>query len=241
MRIAEPRQFFLWSQGQLQALLPHPDVGVPPVRRRAALELPQLPAQPGCSTPRCAPAWPTPRTAWPCVWRATAAKARRCRPCSTRRGRRRTPPWRRCRTRRAGSASTTCCCTAASNWPAAPASFALFGLPHRLRGRDAYFLELLLPTLHLSVQRLAHCAAAPADAGPRPLSGREVQILYWGEGGQEQRRDRPDPRHQRPDGEEPSGSGLYRVLGVSNRTHAIARCMALRLLAPAPPAVARAA
>ncbi|SFL84853.1 LuxR C-terminal-related transcriptional regulator [Rugamonas rubra] len=239
VRIAEPRQFFLWSQGQLQALLPH-----------QMLVCLQFDAEQRLSYHSCLHS-----RVFDAALRArlTGAEdslavrlARHCRQGAV-------LPAMLDAARPAPDAGLAALQEEArrlgfdnvllhgTEQLAGGASFfALFGLPHRLRGRDAYFLELLLPTLHLSLQRLARCAAAPADAGPRPLSGREVQILYWVREG----------KSNDEIGQILGISGLtvknhlqrlYRVLGVSNRTHAIARCMALRLLAPAPPAIARAA
>jgi transcriptional regulator EpsA len=59
--------------------------------------------------------------------------------------------------------------------------FALFGLPMRPGPRHAYFLSLLLPHLHLALVRLAPPTHATGGAAParRALSGREADILKW--------------------------------------------------------------
>lgn len=138
--------------------------------------------------------------------------------------------------------------------------FVLFGLPHRPGMRDAYFLRLLLPYLHLALAGLgagdranvqhgparrsdtAGATAGEYGAGPqdtpvpaRPLSERERQVMHWLREGKSN--------------EEMAVilgiSGLtvknhlqrlYRLLSVSNRTHAVSRCISLRLLErdPAP-------
>jgi len=119
--------------------------------------------------------------------------------------------------------------------PGGSSFFALFGAPHALRGRHAYFLELLLPYLHLAMQRMDMQAGAGVGALARPVSAREMQILHWVREG----------KSNDEIGQILGISGLtvknhlqrlYRVLGVSNRTHAITRCNALRLLDQAPPA-----
>jgi transcriptional regulator EpsA len=116
--------------------------------------------------------------------------------------------------------------------------FALFGLPLRPGSRQAYFLELLLPHLHMALLRLSEQGAAgarrhAAGAMARPLSGRETEILGW-------------LREGKSNYEVGCILGIsaltvknhlqriYKTLGVSNRTHALSRCMALRLLDPAP-------
>ena len=113
--------------------------------------------------------------------------------------------------------------------------FVLLGVPQRPGARHGYFLELLLPWLHMALLRLAQGGAAP-DPGQhaailRPLSAREAEILEWVREG----------KSNYEVGRILGISALtvknhlqriYKTLGVSNRTHALARCMALRLLAP---------
>jgi transcriptional regulator EpsA len=106
--------------------------------------------------------------------------------------------------------------------------FVLFGLPMRPSVRHAYFLELLLPHLHLALGRLPlHGGAGRAPA--RSLSARETEIVGWLRQG----------KSNDEMGQILGISGLtvknhlqriYRALGVSNRAHALARCMELRLL-----------
>lgn len=120
--------------------------------------------------------------------------------------------------------------------------FALFGLPGKPGARQAYFLDLLLAHMHLALLRLpAPGRRAESDALPvvggaiaRPLSAREAEILRWVREG----------KSNYEVGRILGISALtvknhlqriYRTLGVSNRAHALARCMALRLLeAPEP-------
>jgi transcriptional regulator EpsA len=118
--------------------------------------------------------------------------------------------------------------------------FALLRMPSRPGARQAYFLELLLPYLHMALLRLAQPDAADAHAPIlRPLSGRETEILEWVREG----------KSNYEVGRILGISALtvknhlqriYKTLGVSNRTHALARCMALRQLAPAPRGARRA-
>jgi transcriptional regulator EpsA len=125
--------------------------------------------------------------------------------------------------------------------PGGATFFVLFGLPHRPRSRQAYFLELLLPYLHLSLQRISgQQAQARAGTLARPVSAREVEILHWVRQG----------KSNDEIGLILGISGLtvknhlqrlYRLLGVSNRAHAVTRGMALQLFnRPAQP-LARAA
>lgn len=107
--------------------------------------------------------------------------------------------------------------------PGGSTFFVLCDLPQRLGARHAHFLRLLMPHLHMALLRLP-----PAEAPlQRPLSRRETQVLRWLREGKSN--------------EEIGGilgiSGLtvknhlqrlYRVLGVSNRAHAVARGTMLR-------------
>jgi DNA-binding CsgD family transcriptional regulator len=114
--------------------------------------------------------------------------------------------------------------------------FALFGLPMRPGPRHAYFLALLLPHLHLALAKLARPSAAAPRYVPgipvataRALSAREIDIVQWLRAGKR-------------NGEIGAILGLsaltvknhlqriYKLLGVRNRTEAVAKCAALRLL-----------
>jgi len=61
------------------------------------------------------------------------------------------------------------------------ASFvALFGLAGRPTRRNAYFFDLLLPHLHLALQRIRLHEQGPAAAADGPVvTEREAQILHW--------------------------------------------------------------
>lgn len=125
--------------------------------------------------------------------------------------------------------------------PGGATLFALCGWAAPPAPRHAWFLALLLPHLHLALLRLAEPAARKAaGAGPasaRPLSAREREILGW-------------LREGKSNFEVGCILGIsaltvknhlqriYRALGVSNRTHALARCLSLRLLEPGFPSAA---
>ncbi len=115
--------------------------------------------------------------------------------------------------------------------PGGSTMFLLLGMPIKPGPRSAYFLALLLPYLHMALQRLASEPQAVA-IGLRPLSARETEILGW-------------VREGKSNYEVGCILGIsaltvknhlqrvYKTLGVSNRAHALSRCMALRLLEPA--------
>ncbi|KQQ46329.1 LuxR family transcriptional regulator [Duganella sp. Leaf126] len=153
--------------------------------------------------------------------------------------------------------------------------FVLLGLPQRPHARHARFLALLLPQLHMMMQQLtqrelAQCQLTQCELGQgqpgqrgagrrepaqgamdphdgargaalaRPVSARETEILHWVREG----------KSNVEIGLILGISGLtvknhlqrlYRLLGVSNRTHAIARGAALRLFDRAAVPLARAA
>jgi transcriptional regulator EpsA len=111
--------------------------------------------------------------------------------------------------------------------------FALFGMPQRPGARHAYFFELVLAYLHLALLRIPGADAPPPGQAPRvaarPLSAREVEILRWLAEGKSNYEvgcilgisAATVKNHLQR---------IYRTLGVSNRSHALARCTALRLL-----------
>ncbi|MFS2026675.1 LuxR C-terminal-related transcriptional regulator [Massilia sp. CT11-137] len=107
--------------------------------------------------------------------------------------------------------------------------FLLFGLAVRPTTRHAYFLELLLPHLHLALGRLPAARTAVDGAPARALSARETEIIGWlraGKSNDEMGRllgisALTVKNHLQR---------IYRTLGVNNRAHALARCMDLRLL-----------
>lgn len=122
--------------------------------------------------------------------------------------------------------------------PGGATFFALFGMPFRPGPRHAYFLELLMPHMHMALLRIVGNGAAPdavalpvQEAG-RPVSPREVEILQWVREG----------KNNEEIGRILGISGwtvknhlqrIYKTMGVSNRAQAVARGIALRLLAPA--------
>jgi transcriptional regulator EpsA len=224
MALHDRRQLFLWAQGPLQALLPHEVllcIGMDGAGRVLRVECLHRAALDGAAlarlTQELAPALAQ-------AWRAGSP----------------TPVVLE------GEQGDDAACAAllrASGFEhalvhgciplAGPAgAFALLGMPSRPEARHGYFLQLLLPYLHLALLRLpapmtpsAEAASAPA----RALSARERAIL-------ERIRD------GRTNEEVALQLGIsaltvknhlqrvYRVLGVGNRAHAVARCLALRLL-----------
>lgn len=117
--------------------------------------------------------------------------------------------------------------------------FALCGWAERPAVRHAHFLALLLPHLHMALLRLSQAGARDGregEAPARPLSARETEILGW-------------LREGKSNYEVGCILGIsaltvknhlqriYRNLGVSNRVHALSRCQSLRLLEPVAPAL----
>lgn len=107
--------------------------------------------------------------------------------------------------------------------------FALFGMPQAPGVRQAYFLELLLPHLHLALLRVGDAHGEPAREAGRRVSRREMEVLHWVREG----------KSNEEVGQILGISALtvknhlqriYKALGVSNRTQAVARGLALRLL-----------
>lgn len=248
LAVEHPRQLFLWSQGPLRALLPHqvmvtlafgPADNVlqvecqhsvvlgPELRRRLsdgedglALRLVRhcsvtlaLPAMlegatgPGCVTGAAHRAGGNPVPA--VVQAALTAELAEL-----------------------GFANALVHGSGGGRLPGGASAVVLFGLPEsgvEQARRYAGVLALLLPQLHWMLQKLLQQQAdARAFVLARPVSAREAEILHWVREG----------KSNDEIGQILGISGLtvknhlqrlYRLLGVSNRTHAIARCAALRL------------
>ncbi|MGK5061726.1 LuxR C-terminal-related transcriptional regulator [Janthinobacterium sp. LB3P112] len=109
--------------------------------------------------------------------------------------------------------------------------FALFAMGSVDAARQAYALELLLPYLHVHWLALQGSPRATL-AGPgarRAASARELEVLHWVREG----------KSNDEVGQILGISGatvkshlqrIYKLLGVSNRTQAVSRAIALRLL-----------
>lgn len=215
LAVREPQHFFLWTQGQFQTLLPHRimvALQFDADDRVLRIECPQL--QDGAGLRHLADPEHGLALRLARHWRSTAPL----------------PAW-------SGALALAPFQLALGQMPhvlvhgterlgGGSSVFVLFGMPQQPGLRQAYFLELLLPYLHLNLQRLGPRAGRP---GTRPISAREAEVLRWvGEG--------------KSNGEVGRILGIsawtvknhlqrmYKMLGVSNRTQAVARAMALRLL-----------
>jgi transcriptional regulator EpsA len=215
LRVASPHQFFLWTQGQVQALLPHRvlvclqfghggaltrheclhGTVLAPGARQALLDLALRIARGG---------------RLPVVLDALEA-----------------PDGQGDEILRAGFDNVLVHGTGPTS--AGGSAFLLFGLALRPTARHAYFLELLLPHLHLALGRLPVARTSVDGAPARALSARETEIVGWlraGKSNDEMGRllgisALTVKNHLQR---------IYRTLGVNNRAHALARCMDLRLL-----------
>jgi len=199
--IATQRELFLWSQGALQSLLPHGVLlcieldGHGRARRADCLHGALLaPAERGllCDAVR------GPAPAWLRQWQAGGG-----RPLVLQAGDR-------------GHGLMHGSGTLASGGSA----FVLLELPAPAGVRESWLLQLLLPYLHLALQRIASKGMAPAAAAA--VSPRQAEILQWlREGKSNEEIGRllgisalTVKNHLQR---------LYRQLGVNNRAHAVAR------------------
>lgn len=233
VQVRDARQFFLWAQGQLQALLPH--------RLMLCLQLDGAGAVQRVETVHAGALDAEARRALTDPVDGLAARlALHCRggmrlPAISGAGRRQGDAHLAALRRSLQQCGFDHLVVHGSGAGAGPVTlFALCGWQSPPTARHACFLALLLPQLHLGWLRAAAPAAraqAPAavDAMARPLSARELQILSW-------------VREGKSNIEVGLILGIsaitvknhlqriYRALGVSNRTHALARCMHFQLL-----------
>jgi transcriptional regulator EpsA len=223
LRVASPHQFFLWTQGQVQALLPHRVLVCLQFGPGGALS--RLECLHGTVlAPAALRALTDPRDG------LALRLARHCM------GSGRLPALIDAEEPpgglgdeigRAGFDNVLVHGTGPTS--AGGSVFLLFGLALRPTARHAYFMELLLPHLHLALGRLPAAPAPTGDAPARPLSARETEIVGWlraGKSNDEMGRllgisALTVKNHLQR---------IYRALGVNNRAHALARCMDLRLL-----------
>jgi transcriptional regulator EpsA len=250
--IDHPRSLFLWAQGQMQALLPHQALvglqldGEGQVRHvqclyGAVLERGALDSLTGLDggldgglAGQLAQ-----------LWRGGGARSAilEAEPAPDAQGQQRLAPLRPAllaaqRHAGGGSLFANVLVHGSGALPGGATFFALFGMPFRPGPRHAYFLELLMPHMHLALLRIAagravpEAAAVPALEAGRPVSRREVEILQWVREG----------KNNEEIGRILGISGwtvknhlqrIYKAMGVSNRAQAVARGIALRLLAPA--------
>lgn len=210
--ISTQRELFLWSQGALQAVLPHAALLCIALdeqgRARQLACLHSTPLAPAARALLC-DAVQGPAPAWLRQWQAGGGQPLAL-PAGT-----------------LGHGLIHGSGTLAGGGSA----FALLGLPAAAGPREAWLLQLLLPYLHLALQRIATTSAMAAASarvrGPAPeVSPRQAEILEWLREG----KSNEEIGHllgisaltvknhlQR----------LYRQLGVSNRAHAVARSTAL--------------
>lgn len=114
--------------------------------------------------------------------------------------------------------------------------FALFSLPEAPMVRQAFFLDLLLPALHLAFQRVSALgngdSERTANAPSLLLTAREIEVLRWVTAGKSNYEigvildlsTLTIKNHMQK---------IYRKLDVHNRVQAVSRCHALQLLDPA--------
>jgi transcriptional regulator EpsA len=227
LRVASLRQFFLWTQGQVQALLPH-----------HVLVCLQFGPGGGVTRLECLHGTVLDTAAQRALTDAHDGLALRIARHCMRSGRlpaladfgaAAAEPLDGFRAEVAQAGFDNVLVHGTGPTSAGGSMFVLFGLPPRPDVRLGYFAELLLPHLHLALCRLP--AARDADDGlpARPLSARETEIVGWLRAG----------KSNDEMGKLLGISALtvknhlqriYRTLGVSNRAHALARCMELRLL-----------
>ena len=238
--VRDQGQFFLWAQGQLQALLPHAVLVAMRFDGTGALQrldcfnsnvldgaaMVQLCDPASGLAVRVARQWSAAGLARPAMCDPSTAPAR-----SVLGG---------FRDELSESGYTNLLVHGSGALADGASVFALLDMPLAPGPRHAYFLELLLPLLHLALQRLgAGEGAAAQRASPamaRALSLREREILAW-------------VREGKSNYEVGRILGIsamtvknhlqriYKTLGVSNRTHALSRCMSLRLLDDLPAAL----
>jgi transcriptional regulator EpsA len=111
--------------------------------------------------------------------------------------------------------------------------FALFSLVDAATPRHAFFLELLLPHLHLAFQRAMAANDGPSTSHDtmHPLTARELDILNWVMKGKSNY-EIGAIVNLSPLTVKNHLQNIYKKLNVHNRVQAISRCYSLQLLNP---------
>lgn len=229
--VRAPHEFFLWTQGQLQALLPHQALVCLQFDGEGALVrllcVHSLVLAPG------ALALLEDRTDGLALRMARYCRAGKGMPATFDTGMREAGAPLRFQDDMRQLGFDNVMVHGSGSAAGADTMFLLFGMPRRPGARDAWFFELVLAHLHLALLRLPAAGSTVQRVqveAARPLSTREEEILRW----------LAEGKSNYEVGCILGISGatvknhlqrIYRTLGVSNRTHALARCSALRLLA----------
>jgi transcriptional regulator EpsA len=204
--LAQPRELFLWAQGQLQTLLPHRllvCLQLGPAGEVLHTEL----LHGGAMAPAAAAFHQRPGGPLQMLlerWRSGGGRPLILQGSDD--------------GRLAAAGIVNLLAHGSAPLPGGSTFFLVCNLPQRPGSRHAYFLRLLLPHLHLALLRVVPAGMALQ----RGLSPRETQVLRWLREG----KSNEEIGHilgisaltvknhlQR----------LYRLLGVSNRAHAVAR------------------
>lgn len=111
--------------------------------------------------------------------------------------------------------------------------FVFAGMAHMPNSRDAYLLDMLMPHLHLALQRMLqhHGGANAPDVAPVTLlSKRELQVLHWVKNGKTNQEigqilgiSPPTVKNHL--------QKIMRKLNVNNRAQAVGKSATLRLMA----------
>jgi len=111
--------------------------------------------------------------------------------------------------------------------------FALFSLAETPTSRHIFFLELLLPYLHLAFQRVMAIGDGPgiSNKAVHSLTARELEILAWVMKGKSNH-EIGGILHLSPLTVKNHLQKIYKKLNVHNRVQAVSRCYALQLLNP---------
>jgi len=113
--------------------------------------------------------------------------------------------------------------------------FAFLRMPRRPTARENYLLELLMPHLHMAMLRMLASEKGDKSAKPAgrmPLSKREIQVLYWVKGGKTNQEIGQILGISPPTAKN-HVQQILRKLKVSNRAEAVGKGVALRLFSAA--------
>lgn len=231
LQVRRRRQFFLWTQGQFQGLLPH-DIMVC-VQFGLSEEvlhvecLHSIVLEPSEIDYLCNPHDGL------AVRLANHCRTEERLPCLVKPQEDETHPLSRLRVEMDGKKLGSVLVHGTEQLPGGSSFFAIFGLRDTPSTRHAFFFELLLPYLHIGLHRVMvnsdGVGAVLVQNSPRPVTNREIDILRWVKEGKSNYEigiilgisALTVKNHLQK---------IYKKLNVQNRVQAVSRCISLRLL-----------
>jgi len=231
LQVRRRRQFFLWTQGQFQGLLPHEIMIC--IQYGASDEVMHVECLHGMVLNEEEVHYLCNPHDGLAVRLANHCRVEEAMPCVIRSRADESHPMSRLRVEMDGRKMGNVLVHGTEQLPGGASFFAVFGLHDIPSSRHTFFIELMLPYLHILLHRVVINSESTggiiSNNAARPVTHREVDVLRWVKEG----------KSNYEIGLILGISGLtvknhlqkiYKKLNVQNRAQAVSRCISLRLL-----------